>query len=471
LQVDERVRILDDAGARPGGRYVLYWCRVNRRVKSNHALRFAAARANSLGVPLLVFDSLGCDYPYANDRLHTFVLEGVPEFAAALGRLGIGYGFHLATRRRASHAVLRLVAAQAAAIVTDDYPEALLRHLPAAAEIARGVESHAVDSSCIVPMRSIPERCYAAYSIRPKIGRLLPAFLKAVPPVEAVHRFEGGAPDWQTEVDPRRIARLVAACQIDHSVPPSVAFRGGATEAARHLRRFLRSRLRRYAADKNSPSAHATSDLSPYLHCGHIASLDVALETRAYAAKHKLVADEFLEELIVRRELAFNFAASRPVGQASAQAGPAPREFALDALPDWARRTLDKHRNDARDPTYTREQFEAAATSDGLWNAAQNELLLRGKIHGYYRMYWGKKIVEWSATPEDALATILYLNDRYCLDGQDPSTYAGVLWCLGLHDRPWQERPIFGMVRYMSLAGMERKTDVAGYIREIQSLE
>jgi deoxyribodipyrimidine photo-lyase len=251
----------------------------------------------------------------------------------------------------------------------------------------------------------------------------------------------------------------VASCEIDHSVPPSTLFRGGRLEAERHLQRFLEERLRRYSADKNEPSAHVTSGLSPYLHFGYISSLEVALAVRDYAAEHKLVAGEFLEELIVRRELAFNFVRY------------AKRVDTLDELPDWARATLNRHRADPRDPVYTQEQFESAATCDDLWNATQKELLLRGKIHGYYRMYWGKKIVEWSASPEEALATMIHLHDRYALDGQDPNTYANILWCFGLHDRPWGERPVFGTVRWMSREGMNRKTDVKAYLKEIEYLE
>ena len=188
----------------------------------------------------------------------------------------------------------------------------------------------------------------------------------------------------------------------------------------------------------------------------HRPSLEVALAVREYAREHKLFAGEFLEELIVRRELAFNFVRY------------AKRVDSLDELPDWARTALNKHRGDLRDPVYTREQFDSASTCDDLWNATQKELLLRGKIHGYYRMYWGKKIIEWSATHQDALDTMIYLHDKYALDGRDPNTYTNILWCFGLHDRPWSERPIFGMVRYMSLEGMKRKTDVNAYVSQFQ---
>jgi deoxyribodipyrimidine photo-lyase len=190
----------------------------------------------------------------------------------------------------------------------------------------------------------------------------------------------------------------------------------------------------------------------------------VALAVRQHAREHKLMAEEFLEELIVRRELAFNFWRHAEPRHAGCNA-------TLEALPDWARKTIAAHRHDTRDILYTREQFERAATHDDLWNATQKELLLRGKIHGYYRMFWGKKIVEWSAGAREALATMLYLHDRYALDGDDPNTYANILWCFGLHDRPWPVRPIYGTIRSMGRSGMERKTDVDAYIKEIEHLQ
>jgi deoxyribodipyrimidine photo-lyase len=449
--MDERIRKLNDAPIRPAGRYVLYWCRSNRRVESNHALLFAAGLANQLRLPLLFLQELTCTYPCANDRLHTFALEGVPETEARLRELGIGFAFHLQRRKCEPADAVHSLAADAAAVVTDDCPL-----LPPEAFCAAGF---AIDSSCIVPARSIDGRAYAAYALRPKIERLLPRFLKPVPAVRVHRPCRGRLAALHTEVGAASIPALVASCEIDHGVPPSISFGGGRRQARRRLERFLRYRLSRYAREKNDPAAQVTSDLSPYLHYGYISSLEIALAVRGYAAEHKLEAGEFLEELIVRRELAFNFVRH------------AARVDSLEELPAWARATLDLHRGDRRDPLYTAEQFEAAATCDRLWNATQKELLLCGKIHGYYRMYWGKKVLEWSAKPEDALATMIYLHDRYALDGQDPNTYANILWCFGLHDRPWPERPVYGTVRSMSLAGMERKTNAAAYISRIEGLE
>ncbi len=272
-------------------------------------------------------------------------------------------------------------------------------------------------------------------------------------------RFGAALPTFHTEVTAGNIADLVAGCEIDHSVRPAIGFTGGAKAAQRRFRTFLEHRLRRYARDRNEPSANATSDLSPYFHFGHISALHIALQVKSFAEKNRLIADEFLEELIVRRELAFNFA--RHVDEPAS----------LDHLPEWALQTLRDHAADERPRIYSLDELERAVTYDELWNATQKELLLRGKMHGYYRMYWGKKIIEWSRSYEDALNAMVYLHDRYALDGRDPCTYANILWCFGLHDRPWPERPIFGKVRYMSLDGMRRKTDVAAYVKAIAALE
>jgi deoxyribodipyrimidine photo-lyase len=308
-------------------------------------------------------------------------------------------------------------------------------------------------------MNHFEKREWAAYTIRPKVHKVLRKFLSPFSLPVVHHRFLGPVPEFHLQVKPEQIPDLVARCEINHSVPPSTAFRGGASQAQRRLAWFLERNLRRYDTDRNQPSAHATSNLSPYLHFGMISPLELALAVERYGLEHDYSTESYLEEMIVRRELAFNFAR-----YAGAQVE------CLGSLPDWARATLRKHAADIRDPIYTREQFERAETHDDIWNAAQTEMLRRGKIHGYYRMYWGKKIIEWSPTCQDALETMIFLHDRYALDGRNPNTYTGILWCFGLHDRPWTERPIFGQIRYMSYDGMKRKTDWASYLREINHL-
>ncbi len=450
----ERVRKLNDREPRKNARYVLYWAQMNRRVESNHPLAFAADLANQHGVPLLFYEGLTCTYPFAGDRFHTFLLEGVPETSKRLAKLGIGYVFHLHKRRDDRNDALYRLTGHALAVVTDDYPTFIAARHNASVPSRLEIPYYAVDSSCIVPMLHFEKQEYAAYTIRPKIHKVLNQYLKPAPPIRMKKKWD--LPNSPLHCEVRDVAKLVSECEIDHSVGPSAEFRGGRKEAERRLRLFLEHKLCRYAKARNEPSEKSTSGMSPYLHFGHISSLEIALGAKKYAAEHKLIADEFLEELIVRRELAFNFA----------RFGPQPDT--LNALPDWVRATLLKHAKDPRDPIYTVDQFESAGTHDALWNATQRELLRDGKIHGYYRMYWGKKVIEWSETPQDALDTMIYLHDKYALDGRDPNTYANILWCFGLHDRPWTERPVFGMVRYMSLEGMKRKTDVNAYVSQFQ---
>jgi deoxyribodipyrimidine photo-lyase len=431
---------------------------MNRRVESNHALAHAATLADELGFPLLFYEGLTCTYASANDRLHTFLLEGVAETERRAAQAGIGYVFYLRQRRSDPNDALYRLAKEAAAVVTDDYPVFIAAEHNQSVPGRIGAAYFAVDASCVVPMSSFDKREYGAYTIRPKIRKLLPEHLKPIPRIQLKRRWNAPRPPIHTEVTTRNINDLVAASEIDHTVEPSRTVRGGRSAAEKHLRHFLRHSLQRYAREKNEPSARATSGLSPYLHFGHISALEIALAVRKHAARHKMIADEFLEELIVRRELAFNFARF------------CPRPSLADLL-EWARANLKKHAHDRRVHNYTYEQFERAQTHDALWNAAQKQMLLEGHIHGYYRMYWGKKIIEWSPTFPDAFDIMVRIHDRYALDGRDPNTYANILWCFGLHDRPWPERPIFGTMRYMSLQGMARKTKIEDYIRQIERLE
>lgn len=457
--MNARVLPLNDAPIRTNAEFVLYWTQMNRRMAWNHALAYAASRANDLNLPLLIYEGLTCTYREANDRMHTFVLEGVPEQEAAAHALGAGYCFYLRRRRADPNDILYRLAARAALVVTDDYPVFIAAAHNASVPARIAVAFHAVDSSCVVPMRLFPKQEWAAYTLRPKIHRVLREHLVPVPEIRLNLPWTGPVPEFHTPVSISRVPELVASCEIDHSVKPSLTFSGGRGAAEQHLHRFLTERFPRYGVERNSPSNHATSGLSPYLHFGQISSLEVALAAEGYAAEHGGSAAEFLEELIVRRELAFNFALRSP------------HLDSLDALPEWVQITLRKHSNDRRDYLYTPEQFEWGRTHDPLWNACQKEMLLRGKIHGYYRMYWGKKIMEWSPSMAQALDTMLHIHDRHALDGRDPNTYASVLWCFGLHDRPWGERPVFGSIRYMGFDGMKRKTDVNAYIREIEYLE
>lgn len=446
----ERCRRLNDQPARRQGRYVLYWAQANRRVENNEALQFAIELANRWQRPVLFLETLSRAEQLRGHRFVRFLLEGIAATAQQCRERAIGYRFLVEPEENPLGEVARLVK-RAVAVVTDDYPVPVVEARNSGFLAQAAVASYAVDASCIVPMRILPRREYGAYTIRPKIHRLLPRYLVPVPQEVPTVAFQ----EDQNE-EPGGINGLL---QPASGAPASLMFRGGRPAGLRWLERFLSERLSRYAAERHQPVAHAASELSPYLHYGYLGAKEVALAVRSWAEEYDLDASAFLEQLIIRRELAFNFACWTP------------EPASLAVLPGWARQTLHKHAGDRRHQVYSREELEAAATSDELWNAAQKELLLRGKIHNYPRMYWGKKIIEWSASYDEALATLLYLHERYALDAMDPNTYANVLWCFGLHDRPFQERPVLGTLRYFSLQGARRKLDVPGYIEEIRALE
>jgi deoxyribodipyrimidine photo-lyase len=311
-----------------------------------------------------------------------------------------------------------------------------------------------VETDVVVPVEiTSPKEEYAAATIRPKITRNLETYL--VP----LERHQPGRSSLGLDVESFDISDVddaLARLDIDTSVKATAGFRGGTQEARKHLRRFLRSRLADFAGSRNDPTREGLSNMSPYLHFGQISPLYIALEVRKAGEPG---VEAYLEELIVRRELSMNFVHYNGA------------YYSYKGLPAWARETLGKHRSDSRDFTYSLRQFEDARTHDPYWNAAQDEMCLTGKMHGYMRMYWGKKIIEWTRTPQYAFRIALHLNNKYELDGRDPNGFAGVAWCFGKHDRPWGERKIFGNVRYMNDKGLKRKFDADAYVAKVSALK
>lgn len=460
------------------GNYVLYWMQRSQRVQFNHALEFAVGKANILDLPVLVVFGLMPDYPDATLRHYRFMVEGVVEVGDALKRRGIGF------KLRFSHpvdAALEL-SGDAAMLVCD---RAYLRHLRewrfqvARASACRVVE---VESDLIVPVEAASlKQEFAARTIRPRIQRRLGEFLVPLPSQTVSQAHLSTSPDGTGGVDVETI--------LDRLGPPSdpgpvSAFSvGGYGQARLRLTRFCDELLPRYETQRNEPSSDVASGLSPYLHFGQISSLEIALElgaaefvaglsagrgriknqpgsvgTRVSDDPRASARDAFLEELIVRRGLAHNYVWYSPDYDR------------YGGLPDWARRTLSEHAADERPVIYTREQLERCATHDEHWNDAMTEMLVTGAMHTYMRMYWAKKILEWSPSPEEAFETVLELNNRYFLDGRDPNSYANVAWTFGLHDRPWTERPIFGKVRYMNANGLRRKFDMPSYSLKVRRL-
>jgi len=452
----ERIRILNDRPERSGAAYVLYWIQMYHRAEQNWALTAALEAANRRGLPLVVYHGLGCTYPYANDRIHRFILEGVAELKDRFAQRGLLYHFYLRRRRTDPNDLVYRLARRAALVVTDDFPAFFIPEQTTRVAGRLDVAIWAVDGNGIVPLAAIPGEQYGAYTLRPKIRRLLPDHLQPVPEPQPRRDSLSLALDVPgTDCRATTLGSEISASDIDHGVAPSPVYHGGYREARERLDRFVAGPLFAYATARNRPGAETTSRLSPYLHFGHISTQEVTLAVRDAIRTPQEDRDAFLEELIVRRELAFNFCRFNP------------HHRTLAALPAWAQATLAAHADDPRPALYTSAEFESARTGDTLWNAIQAELLTTGLMFGYYRMYWGKKIIEWSRSPAEAQTIMIRLHEKYALDGRNANTYSNILWCFGKHDRPWAERPIFGKVRYMSRAGMEAKTDVPAYLDQI----
>ena len=426
------------------GRYVLYWMQQAQRAEWNHALEYAIARANGLRLPLLVGFALAA-FPEANRRHYQFMLEGLRETQARLAERGIGFCIRMGDPEE----VIPELATQAALLVGDQGYLRVQRAWRAA--VAKRVECPfvVVETDAVVPVEFVSDHAeFAARTIRPKIQRTLAEFLKPlkplaveIPSVDLVERS-------LALNDPTALCRQLG---IDDAVSPVKGFGGGYAAADQLLNRFLGHRLGDYADASSDPVVDGCSHMSAYLHFGQISPLDLALRVRRSAAPRASI-EAYLEQLIVRRELSLN----------AIWFGSGYDRYA--GLPTWARKTLDAHRRDKREFLYRRDQWESAATHDPCWNAAQTEMVRSGQMHNYMRMYWGKKILEWSRTPEEAFETALYLNNKYELDGRDPNGFVGVAWCFGRHDRPWTERPVFGMIRYMNANGLRRKFDIQAYI-------
>ncbi len=443
----------------PRGRYVLLWLLAQRRLVDNPAFALAVRRADAAKLPLVVYEGLRPDYPGANDRLHTFILEGVRETAERCRKLGIRYVLYVPPRRRGMVKALFRLAREASEIVTDHHPSFIYPRQTEALIQRSGRAVTTVDGCGVVPLKAIEGKQFAARTIRPRLHRLLPTWLpweaSADGPSRKAPRLALDA-DWET--DPfTPVDELVARCDIDHAVKPSPLYRGGRTEALARVESFVRERLDGYASGRNVRAVRGTSELSPYLHFGMVSAGEVARRILRSGADDEDL-EAFCEQLVVRRELCFNFSQY------------ARDEKSLDELPAWAKTTIRSHAKDRRqliDPA----SLEQARSGDEVWDAAQTELVHGGRIHNYLRMLWGKRTLEWFPSADAAHAWLIAQHDRYALDGRDPCTYANILWLFGLHDRAFgPERPIFGKLRYMTSKQAKKKVDFADYQRFVAEL-
>jgi deoxyribodipyrimidine photo-lyase len=447
-----RIQLLNDADVAKGN-YVLYWMQQSQRADYNHALEYAIQQANRLGQGVLAAFGLMDDYPEANLRHYTFMLEGLKETRTTLVRRGIKMVI-----QKGTPAEIALKLGRNASIIVCDC--GYLRHQKAwRDQVAQQAACRVVqvESDVIVPLRVVSTKAeYAARTIRPKIHKHLDSYLNEFKP--ATVKQSSLNLDIQG-IDLGNVDAVLQKLKIDRGVPAVTQFFTGGTSQARQIfKGFIHQRLGRYVDNRNQPQTDDISHMSPYLHFGQISPLYLALKIMQADSRLQEAKEAFLEEMIVRRELAMNFVNYTP------------HYDSYKCLPNWARRTLADHEKDTREYVYTRRQLENSRTHDEYWNAAMREMKHTGFMHNYMRMYWGKKILEWTKTPQHAFRTTLAINNKYFLDGRDANSYTGVAWVFGVHDRAWFERPIFGKIRYMAASGLERKCDIRGYVNKVDAL-
>ncbi len=446
----------DHVTPRSGGDYVLYWIQVTQRAEDNFALEYAIEQANALGVPVLVYFALRPDYPWASDRFHTFMLEGVVDMAAGFAERGIQFAHFLDQREQGDgvdhHEHLKALAARSALVVTDWFPTFIMPRQLKQLREAVDAPVVAVDSACVVPAQSLEKAYSGARHIRPVLMAHLESWLQPVPNEAPRVTTPIELPFEPTVVTPETIAELVAGCPIDHAVPPAIGWTGGTRAAHARLAWWLEHGLPRYL-ERNDPNVDATSKMSPYFHFGQIAVHRVLLAARD--AGHTAQYEKFLDETLTWRELAFNLCRFEP------------KHRTVAAIPEWARKELATGEADPREALYTDEELEQAQTGNALWNAAQRSYLHHGWMHNYMRMLWGKSVIAWTDDAAHGLRILEHLNNKYSLDGRDPSSYGGILWCFGKFDRPFYRRAIYGTVRYMSLKAAKGKFDVERYVESI----
>jgi len=429
------------------GKYIVYWMNHSQRAYFNHSLEFAIELSNRYKKPLLVYFPVTDKYKFSNIRYYKFMLEGVLEAKRDIEKRGIKFSIEKVNNIK--EAILNLVDNALALIIDKSYLK-FYRNLNNKIIQESKISVFEVESDVIVPVEIVSNKQEPyAYLIRQKIYSMIDKFL-----IPLKHRkveinslnYDFGVSDTEN---------ILNSLNIDRNVS-TVRYIGGYSQARKYLEEFISKKLYRYKQFRSHPELDYQSNLSPYLHFGHISPIEIAIEILSKYGRDENV-ESFFNEMIIWRELARNFCYYNP------------NYNQYEGIPNWAKQTLEQHLSDKRDYIYSLEELENAKTHDEYWNAAQSELLKTGKMHNYMRMYWCKKIIEWTEHPKQAFDIACYLNDKYELDGRDPNSYAGISWCFGTHDRPWQERKIFGKVRYMSKSGLENKFDMKKYLEKVNS--
>jgi len=478
------------------GKFVLYWMTSCRRFEYNASLQHAITMAGILNKPVLVIEAVSITHKFANDRILSFMVQGIMDNIVDFNENSISYIPWVEIKQKAGKKMLASLSDESACVIIDDYPTYTPSKIRDAASRNLKVQVDAVDSNGIFPMKWAEKEFTTAYSFRKYVQKnLLDAFHtiplknptsnhktdmkvseKILSKLRDDYGFESTPLEWLWRVaEGGNVGdQAMEEFPVDHTVPAVAGVRGGVNEARMRLQKFLNYRLNRYSTDRNNPDKPAVSGLSPWLHFGHISSFEIisnVLEKESWTPNSLNHEDtgkgtrtgwwgvsesssSFLDQIITWRELGFNYAYNRE------------DHATVETIPNWAKISMKDHINDDR-TIYTLEQLEKAETHDEIWNAAQRELLRTGQMHNYMRMLWGKKILEWSPSPEIAAENMIYINDKWALDGRDPNSYTGIFWVLGRHDRAWgPERPIFGKVRYMSSESAYRKLKLKNYLQK-----
>jgi len=499
-----RVRLANAQKPVPNRDYVLYWMQAFRRLDRNHALDQALAWSIELKKPLVVYEGLRLDYPWASARHHRFMLDGMKANAKRAKKLGINYWPFVETPELPAKGLLRKLSAKACMVITDDYPAFIVPGQIQSLAAKIDVPLLAIDGNCMVPLSQLGSTVSAAAHLRPRIHKLFaeswgqravadPEFPKTVrtkvePPFET----------WNPACN---LDSFIVSLPIDQTVPPVAGIEGGNDAGRIALGKFLTEKLNRYGMGRNNPDdpqRTAASSLSPFLRHGHLSIQEVVEEVLKSAGDWQpgqldlsnrgkregyfhpdANVNSFLDEAMTWRDVGYHWHYRRMLDSGIRNADwksidgekiPSYQDL-KSTLPAWALRSLNNHATDSRELVYTLQEWEQAKTHDPLWNAAQTELIQTGRIHNYLRMLWGKKVIEWSNSPEEAFLILEHLNNKYAIDGRDPNSYTGILWCFGLFDRPWApERKVFGTIRFMSSGNTAKKFKLDGYYAYIKRL-
>lgn len=486
--IQERIRLCNEKPIVSTGKYILYWMQAYRRFDSNHAFAYAVSLAKELNKELIVYEGLRSDYPWNSERIHKFIIEGMEDNQTRADELGINYWSFVESKTNPARGILKKIAKDAAAIVTDDFPCFIIPEQ--ISKLSQKIDCRliAVDSNSLLPFTRFEKSASAARILRIWIHK---EFLKGMPKfakqkwtkkdLDGLNHHTNPPPGFGL---PKDLNTFLQTIDFKNLVLPAKGVKGGRNEALKILKTFVTKKIDNYMTDRsqpNPPEMTATSGLSPYLHFGHIGIEEIFLSVLEVTSQGKWnpermshekpgdreqfysessSANHFLDELITWRDIGYLFFWKNK-----------PNRINLEDLPDWVKANFKKHKSDTREYLYTLEQFESANTHDELWNAAQTELVKTGRMHNYMRMLWGKKVIEWTKSYEEAFQILEHLNHKYAYDGRNPNSYTGILWCFGLFDRPWfPERNVFGNVRFMSSDSTKKKFKMKSYLEYIGEL-